>query len=243
MKVCRYSVGGWERVEAMCRALRGAPQMSEAVSPVAVLDADGTIWEDDIGEDMFEWLAGTERLKVEVPPEGLFAHYKARVAADADEGYAWMATQLAGFELRELEALCMSYYREHYASKVFEAQAGLIDMLHREGWDVWAVSASPRWMVQAGVLDLGIPFDRVLGIETHVEEGKLTDRLIFPITSGEGKVEAIKKRIGRRPALAVGNSMGDFPMLCFASEVAITINPSEELQVEAQSRGWLQERW
>jgi phosphoserine phosphatase len=236
MRESQWSGQGWARVEALIEASRG-----EARAPMAALDADGTIWADDIGDDMLRWLCA-EGLLLETGLGG-FAEYQARVRADADLGYASVAQVMAGLAEAQVLAWARAFYEKHYAARVFAAQARLIDRLHAEGWEVWVVSASPYWMVAPGAGALGIPAERVLGVRVEVEAGLLTSRVVRPICSGAGKAPALEQAAGRRPWLAVGNSMGDAALLGSALHLAVTINPDPTLGALAQARGWLQESW
>lgn len=237
MRQCAWSDQG----EALLRSLeRRAAQAGQA--PVAVLDADGTIWEDDLGEDALRALAAEGRLAAWAG-EQPYATYEAAVERDRDVGYALGAAMLEGWEEGALRAWCQGFYQAHYAQKVFAAQKALVDRLQAAGWQVWVVSASPFWMVEAGARALGVPEGQILGIRVQVEQGRLTKNLHEPITSGEGKVAAIAQVIGRRPDLAVGNSMGDAPMMLHSQGQAIAINPSAELEALAARQGWHIELW
>jgi phosphoserine phosphatase len=223
--------------------MEAAIRAGEGLGEVAVFDADGTLWADDVGEDMFRWLLAQGRLLGGAPGRDLWAEYEAKCKASPYDGYGWLGACLAGLEERELEALAAGFYAEHYARKVFPAQRALVEALHEAGWEVWIVSGSPRWMVVPGALDLGIPRERVVGVEVAVEGGVLTDRVLEPVTCHQGKVEAIGQRIGKRPRLAAGNAMTDHEMLCLASDVVLTVNPGPALTARAGEAGWVIERW
>jgi len=57
------------------------------------------------------------------------------------------------------------------------------------------------------------------------------------VTYGAGKAEAIRQRLGRRPQLALGNTIADRHMLELA-ETAVAIEPDEELAQLARDRDW-----
>lgn len=226
------------RLDALISRDRGA-----SAPPLAVFDADGTLWADDIGEDCFLWLLEEKKIPGLDYSRDLFAEYQARVEEDEVAGYASLVELLAGVRESELRAWCRSFFEARYARKVFAAQQSLIDRLHGAGWEVWIVSASPRWMVEPGAEAMGIPLERVVGISSEVVDGVLSEKVQEPVSARQGKVACIETWIGRTPALVSGNSMGDFAMLKVASELSLVIEPGEELSALAEEAGWVVERW
>ncbi len=212
-----------------------------AASPpgsVAVFDADGTLWADDIGESFFEWLIEGRRLLGVDYSRDIFADYVALCERDKAVGYGSIGPIMAGIEEETLNRWCADYFAAHFEARIFKAQAALVDRLHGAGWQVWIVSASPRWIVAAGGVRLGIPAARSLGVDVVVEGGVLTDRLIEPVPCGPGKAALIEARVGVRPTLASGNAMTDLEMMLMATGLTLAINPSEALREEATRRGW-----
>jgi phosphoserine phosphatase len=81
----------------------------------------------------------------------------------------------------------------------------------------------------------------VLGIETHVVDGVLTTKPVYPRPCNQGKVDAIQKHIGVRPVFAFGDSMGDFEMLAYAEQPLVVgrrDHKDNELVRQADPRGW-----
>ena len=113
-----------------------------------------------------------------------------------------------------------------------------INLLREHEIDVWIVSASHKWIVEAGAQTLGIDGDHVIAVTTYVENGVLTGNAVHPVPYGAGKVQAINSTIGARPDIVVGNSIGDFEMLQLANQVSIVVNPSLELERAARERQW-----
>jgi len=63
-----------------------------------------------------------------------------------------------------------------------------------------------------------------------------TTETLFMTT--KGKVEAMD-RAGLKPGFAAGNSVNDIPMLKKSSELALCINPSDELYETALAQKWM----
>lgn len=208
--------------------------------PLACFDADGTIWAEDIGEGMLRWLAAGGLLPgTRAPWTEVWEEYEARVRADRCAGYAWAVAVMEG--LREADVIRWS---EQFAAAWPNYRRPMVDLLRglqEGGVDVWIVSATNRWLVQAAARQMGLIPERVLGIETRVRDGELTGEVVHPVTCRAGKVEAIRQRLGRMPDLAVGDSVGDLEMMEAASHVVVVgrrDHPRAEMVLLARERGW-----
>ena len=103
----------------------------------------------------------------------------------------------------------------------------LVFRLHDIGCEVWAVSSTSEWVIQAGMKHFGIPASRILAAAVAVEDGKVTDKVIR-VPSGKGKPLAIREVIARTPDAVFGNSIWDADMLEIARHPFV-INPTPEL--------------
>ncbi len=115
----------------------------------------------------------------------------------------------------------------------------LIACLHTHGFEVWVVSLTIGRIIEAFADRYGISRERVKGLALHEEKGVLTAGLTGPITAKAGKVEAIERYIGRRPALVAGDSVNDLDMLAYSEGLSLVIdrNRPEVLSV-ARQKGW-----
>jgi phosphoserine phosphatase len=95
----------------------------------------------------------------------------------------------------------------------------LYSVLRANGFDVWVCTASFQGTVQAiagRVYD--VPADHVVGIRLETRaDGSFTDRVVFPITYRQGKVDNIKASLPRLPILTGGDSDTDVEMLTMPS--------------------------
>jgi len=74
---------------------------------------------------------------------------------------------------------------------------------------------------------LGLDDDQVIGIETHVVDGVVTDKQKGVITYREGKPEALLARTGGvRPYFSSGNTEGDKWLLESALELRLVMSAS-----------------
>ena len=88
----------------------------------------------------------------------------------------------------------------------------LTRQLAGQGCELWAVSSTNNWVVEAGAAAFGIPPERVLAATLAVEDGLVTDRLLR-VPTDELKQTAIEEVIARPVDAVFGNSMHDFAML------------------------------
>lgn len=109
--------------------------------------------------------------------------------------------------------------------------------MQRAGFDVWVVSATNQWTVEAFARRaFGVLPHRVLGNRVaRDDDGILTDRTLDPVLFREGKVEIIEREIGRQPAVVFGDSDTDLDMLCHASHLAVLVDRGEEM-MQQQAR-------
>jgi HAD superfamily phosphoserine phosphatase-like hydrolase len=206
---------------------------------VAAFDADGTLWSEDIGEAFLRWLAAGGLLPRQGGAAEVWDEYERRVRESRVEGYTWAVQIMAGLREELLRGWCrqLAAAWPNYRPEMADLRAGL----EAEGFEIWIVSASNRWIVEAAAPTLGIPAERVLGIEVQVADGLLSPRPVYPRPCGQGKVDAIQKHIGVKPVFAFGDSMGDFEMLGFADQPLVVgrrDRPDNELVRQAAGRGW-----
>lgn len=115
----------------------------------------------------------------------------------------------------------------------------VVSIFSAHGFDVWVVSATNAWTVQAVAPHLGVSASRIIGNACRVKGDRITDEREGPTTWRAGKVEAIDHHIGRRPVLAIGDTWTDLEMLRSASELAVLVDRGDaELAAIADEAGW-----
>ncbi|MFZ5478236.1 MAG: haloacid dehalogenase-like hydrolase [Myxococcota bacterium] len=172
----------------------------------AVFDLDGTLIHRDVGE------AALKRRIAKGPLPGA-----ARVALGDDDPWgvyermdpvtqAVAAAQaLAGMTLGE----CEQIVDDIFAAGEIEPNAAVCELAaavarhHR----VWIVSGSAEALVRAVAPRVGVR--NVVGVRLAVEGGRLTDRVIGPVSCAAGKVDAAWVALGRRPVFSIGDSPWD----------------------------------
>lgn len=215
---------------------------------VAVFDADKTLWYPDVGEAFFDWLVRERKLPALEGIDDPSRRYHEMLEKDRVTAYAWLVKMMSGVPEDQVRRWARAFFRVSFARRVYRPQRALIRRLREAGWDIWIVSASNLWIVQAGAPYLGVEPEHAIGIKVRVENGVLTQDLDYAVPSGPGKVQAIEAFIGKRPDLVSGDSIIDRDMLEYSQGLALLIlypsNPQqEEIRRIARERGWLMQQF
>ncbi|MFM2153275.1 MAG: hypothetical protein RL199_1710, partial [Pseudomonadota bacterium] len=209
---------------------------------VWVTDADGTLWADDIGEAFLKVLIRDRAL---VSPEAtgdVWAAYEEKVRRDKASGYAWAAQAMAGLPEAEVRARAADFARSFVPVHLYPAMRALLTEAKARGCETWVVSASNQWIIEAAAPLLGLDPSHGVGIRVAVEGGKLTSKVVEPVTYKAGKVAAIAQFIGRDPTLVSGDSFGDVEMLAKALHAGLLVQhdySDRALVSLAPSSGWM----
>ena len=179
----------------------------------AAFDADGTLWNSDLGEQFFQYQidnCNLDTLKNVDPWE----YYESTKAVDPVKAYLWLAQINKGQPLEQVRAWAKSCI-DTKGARVFESQKKLIKWLQSQDIEVFIVTASIQWAVEPAGMLAGIPFENVMGIQTRIDEkGWVTDEQHGPITWREGKAKALLERTkGGRPIFCSGNTYGDIALI------------------------------
>ncbi len=212
-------------------------QVLAARPAIAVFDCDGTLWSGDVGADFFYWQLEVGFIVPEIVP-AIKRRYSEYLAGRVDElSICREVVQInKGMEDKWLRETAHAFFYKVVAPRIFPAMLELTRQLAGEGCELWAVSSTNNWVVEAGAAAFGIPAERVLAATPVVEDGLVTDRLLR-VPTDELKQTAIEEVIARPVDAVFGNSMHDFAMLEKARN-AYAINPNEDLAAKAEALGW-----
>jgi HAD superfamily phosphoserine phosphatase-like hydrolase len=204
---------------------------------VAVFDCDGTLWSGDAGESFFAW-----EIEEKVIPEQIAKSMQARYAdykagnVQEDVMCGEMVTLHRDMIESDVQRAATRFFDLLFLEQIFPEMQQLVRRLQAQGCDVWAVSSTNEWVIRAGMRHFGIARDHILAAAVEIDKLRITDRLI-QIPSGDGKPEAIRKVVKRKPDAAFGNSRWDTEMLALAKH-AFAINPNPDLEQTAKQRDW-----
>jgi phosphoserine phosphatase len=204
---------------------------------LAVFDCDGTLWSGDAGADFFYWEIERGLLPKSVADWAL-DRYMGYLAGTVDELTICgeMVTIHDGVKLERIRNAAREFFRAHVAKRIFPEMLDLTRQLAQQGCEVWAVSSTNDWVIEAGVEEFGIPASRVLAACVECSDGSASGKLIR-VPTDELKATAISEVIQRTPDAVFGNSIHDFAMLEIARD-AYAVNPNPDLEKEAEARGW-----
>lgn len=248
MKYKAYSTEMWDRIYTALDF-----SLAKDSEPVAAFDADGTLWDIDLGETFFNYQIDNKL--VELPPEPWNYYQELKKKnGDPTEAYLWLAQINRGQNLETVRAWAEESVRQQAPLPIFEEQRKLVDLLKSKGVQIFIVTASVKWAVEPGAKLLGLDADSVIGIETTVNDGIVSGQQKGIVTYQMGKVEALLDRTaGKKPFLTVGNTMGDFQLLNTATDLAMAVSAANQddglfkteadLQKIAQQKSWLHHRF
>lgn len=212
----------------------------------AAFDADGTLWDTDVGERFFRHQIQHSDLP-NLPPDP-WQHYYDLKEVDYKAACLWLAQINAGQS--EDQVRRWAHAAASDPLPVFPPVQRLIAFLLERNVQVKIVTASVQWAVEPAVHHVGVHPQHVIGIRTKISDGIITAEPEHPVTWREGKREALlHSTAGIPPLLCAGNSTGDLHLLETATHVALAIRSENNqhgelcatelrLQEEAQRRGW-----
>ena len=179
----------------------------------AAFDADGTLWDSDLGEQFFQYQIDHSQLPhlVGVDP---WEYYESTKKVDPIKAYLWLAQINAGQPLEKVRQWARESV-EKSGARVFEPQKEMISWLKNEGVEVFIVTASIQWAVEPAAQMVGIDFSHVMGIQTSTDDqGLVTNIQKGPITWREGKAQALLERTNKvKPVFCSGNTLGDISLI------------------------------
>ena len=205
---------------------------------IAVFDCDGTLWAPDSGYGFMRWTQAQGILSRQAS-EWMDERYRLYLAGSVSEATICgeMVQVYAGLREAELRQAAARYVRESVEPLIFPEMRELVERLRADGAEIWAVSSTSQWVVEAGVVQpFGIPATRVLAARVEVMEGLAAERLLA-VPTDAAKADALWKADVKLPDAVFGNSVHDLAMLEMA-RAPYPVNPSEALLRHAQSAGW-----
>jgi phosphoserine phosphatase len=200
---------------------------------LALWDADGTLWENDIADDCTIWMIGTGRIKT----GHQWAEYKRIYAEDAPAGCRYLLTFFAGLSLEQLTAHVNSYWREFMKLDYIEEPVEGLHYLAARGFETWVVTGSPTDFLFP--LCDRLPVQKIVGMDFEVDgDGILTGRHAGISCAGPGKAEKVVSLWPHPIQFAAGNALLDEAMLRLARDVAWAVHPHPDLAEIAKREGW-----
>jgi len=204
---------------------------------LAVFDCDGTLWSGDAGRDFFYWEIERGIVSPQIA-EAMIARYRLYEVGEVGEESMCgeMVTMNRGLATDDLHPAGEEFFVEVVSHRIFPEMQELTHRLAEQGCELWAVSSTNNWVVEAAATRFRIARDHVLAASIHVEDGCATDRLLR-VPTDELKAVAIRDVIGKPVDGVFGNSIHDHAMLELAKH-PFCINPNPDLEQAAREKHW-----
>jgi phosphoserine phosphatase len=146
----------------------------------------------------------------------------------------------AGFTPAEVRAFAAATFAEELHTPMGQRRLGgrplprgvrflresvsLIAALQHHGFDILAVSGSNTWSVETVFAHIGIPAERVIGIDLQIADGVLSTTPSEPIPIHGGKVDALRRHDPRPAVLVASDSRHDIPLLLASADLRVYVN-------------------
>ena len=212
----------------------------------AVFDCDGTLWGPDSGFGFMRWSLD-QGMVAPARHEWMERRYALYEAGTVDEATICgeMVQLYASLPETLVREAAAHYVQEFILPHIFPSVVTLARELAEAGAQLWAVSSTCNWVVEAGLAAAGIggngpglhiARERILAAEVAIEHGLVTDRLLA-VPTDEAKADALQGAGLAHPDAVFGNSLHDAAMLAIAGR-AYPVNPSPGLVALAAEQGW-----
>lgn len=242
-----YPTAFWTKIEQTLIDLKKShPRL------IAAFDADGTLWDTDLGENFFQYQIDHQQVDLPASP---YQHYldMKKINNDPRSAYVWLAQINQGKSLTQVQQWAQDAFDSIKPKPIFSEQKKLIELFLVHKVEIYIVTASIKWAVEPGAKALGLSADNVIGVSTVVQDGLITAEPIHPITYRQGKVEALMAKTALKPFFASGNSMGDYELLDCATHLQLAVSAAsrddqlfkteQELIKMAESKQWMTHRF
>ncbi len=238
----------WSQLELAIDDLK-----SRNVELIAAFDADGTLWDIDLGENFFQFQIDNKLIPL---PNDPWKHYfdMKKVNNDPRNAYVWLAQINKGINVNQVQKWAQQAFDSVVPRPIFSEQKKLIEFFLKHSVQIYIVTASIKWAVVPGALALGLSAENVIGVETQIENEILTEAAVLPITYRQGKVDALFKRTrNAKPFFCSGNTIGDFELLQSSTQFKLAVSAASrdekmfksenELLIKAAENNWWSHRF
>jgi HAD superfamily hydrolase (TIGR01490 family) len=209
----------------------------------AVFDFDGTLIRWQLYHSMFDRLKNLKRINPEDVDKVRQARllWKTRSSEDSYQDYENLLVRVFDRALTKIdysvyEEMAEEVFQEH-KDQVYTYTRSLISDLSTKGYMLFAISGSPREVVEKVAKYWG--FDDWIASEYEVEDNKITGNQTLGFIDKNKSVEYFveKYKLTYKDSYGVGDSDSDISMLKKV-EKPIAFNPSKELFEYASKSGW-----
>ena len=193
------------------------------VKPMAFWDFDGTIIKGDVSVGLVE--NGVERHQGLIHA-AIMAGYSPFFKGEEgcrqfDRDYArlneigrfiawpFIGQVFAGVKVADFNRFCAQRARDIYSKWYFASSVAILKRLEAAGVENHIISGSPNLFVKNLGESLGLTPDRMHGNSLAIDGGILSTRIEYPVTTGEGKIEVLRRLVNSRPHAVAVAGFGD----------------------------------
>ena len=193
------------------------------VVPMAFWDFDGTIIRGDISVGLRE--DGVERHQGMIHAgimAGFSPFYKGEEGCcQFDRDYerlneigrfiAWpfIGQAFSGVKIADFNRFCAQRIRDVYSKWYFASSVAILQRLEAAGVENHIISGSPDIFVRNAAESIGLTSDRMHGNRLAIDGGFLSTRIEYPVTTGEGKIEVLRRLVNARKNAVAVAGFGD----------------------------------
>jgi HAD superfamily phosphoserine phosphatase-like hydrolase len=226
----RYGLSPDRRLELVPDFVRALPPADGR--PLAVFDADGTLWTDDVADDFTTWMIDEGHVSGERWPE-----YMRIYRDDPPTGCEFLLGFYTGMTPATLAKHVQTWW-DHHAHRRWIPE--VVESLHwvaTRGYAVWIVSGTPTDFLLP-LLQM-LPVADVIAMDFALDsQGRISGEVAGISCAGEGKAEKLRSLLhGRDVALCVGNGSLDGPMMELATQ-AWAVYPNPDFAAHSRAQGW-----
>lgn len=193
------------------------------VLPMAFWDFDGTIIRGDISVGLRE--DGVERHQGMIHAgimAGFSPFYKGEGGCrQFDRDYArlneigrfiawpFIGQAFSGVKVAEFDRFCAQRIHDVYSKWYFASSVAILRRLEAAGVENHIISGSPDLFVRNAAESIGLTPDRMHGNSLAIDGGILSTRIEYPVTTGEGKVEVLRRLVNAHKSAYAIAGFGD----------------------------------
>jgi phosphoserine phosphatase len=201
---------------------------------LALFDADGTLWENDIADDCTIWMIGTGRIP---GSHEKWEEYKTIYAKDPPTGCEYLLTFYEDLSRADLTRHVNAYWAEFMSLRYIEEPLAVLNYLAKQDFRIWVITGSPTDFLLP-MLDK-LPVERVVGMDYEVNsQGILTGRHAGISCAGLGKAKKVQSLYSGVIQFSAGNALLDEAMMRLARDVTWAVHPHPDLENIALREGW-----
>lgn len=196
---------------------------------VAVFDVDGTLWVEKPRYAQQDFVLSQSSKARSFSGSKSDDANLLNLSAKLFEGMSVRTYQNKSREFLVKDSLHPRYKVPH-SQLVYQPMIELIGLLREYEFDVYLCTGSDEGFVRSVANELfGIPADHVIAQNVTYYRDKDNKVLVrggeyrVPINLAAGKVSNISHRINKKPAFAVGNSLGDLQMLDWVADGGLSV--------------------